>query len=252
MSSTAENNQTKSGNKANSIDLPRHVAVIMDGNGRWALKHGLPRIEGHRAGVEKIRMILSVLGEAGVKYVTIYAFSTEYRSRPRSEVLGIIGILEKVIETETERLHQNGIRIIHLGRSEHLTKKLRTSVARAQDLTKHNKTMTLCVAFDYGSRSEIIRAIKQIISDGIPAPEIEETVLNKYLYTHNIPDPDLIIRTGGEKRLSNFLLWQSAYSELYFTPVHWPDLQMEQINEALNEFTNRKRRFGSLAKDSKT
>ena len=148
MSSTPENNQTKSVNEPNSIDLPQHVAVIMDGNGRWALKQGLPRIEGHRAGVEKIRMILNVLGEAGVKFITIYAFSTENWSRPRSEVLGIMGILEKVIETETERLHQNGVRIIHLGHSERLTRKLRLSVAHAQNLTIHNKLMTLCIAFD--------------------------------------------------------------------------------------------------------
>ena len=249
MSSIWENKQTISGHNANPIDLPRHVAIIMDGNGRWALKKGLPRTEGHKAGVEKIRMILKVLGEAGVKFVTIYAFSTENWSRPKSEVLGIMGILEEVIETEIERLHQNGVRIIHLGRSDRLAKKLRTSVNHAQDLTKHNQSMTLCIAFDYGGRAEILRAIKQILSDGISRKEIGETLLNKYLYTHNIPDPDLIIRTGGEKRLSNFLLWQSAYSELYFTPVNWPDLETKQIVEALNAFASRRRRFGSLEKD---
>ena len=249
MSSIWENKQTISGHIASPIDLPRHVAIIMDGNGRWALKKGLPRIEGHKAGVEKIRMISKVLGEAGVKFVTIYAFSTENWSRPKSEVLGIMGILEEVIETETERLHQNGVRIIHLGRSDRLAKKLRTSVNHAQELTKHNQSMTLCIAFDYGGRAEILRAIKQIMADGISRKEIGETLLNKYLYTHNIPDPDLIIRTGGEKRLSNFLLWQSAYSELYFTPVHWPDLEPKQIIEALNEFASRRRRFGSLEKD---
>ena len=249
MSSIWENKQTISGHNANPIDLPRHVAIIMDGNGRWALKKGLPRIEGHKAGVEKIRMILKVLGEAGVKFVTIYAFSTENWSRPKSEVLGIMGILEEVIETEIERLHQNGVRIIHLGRSDRLAKKLRTSVNHAQDLTKHNESMTLCIAFDYGGRAEILRAIKQILSDGLSRKEIDETLINKYLYTHNIPDPDLIIRTGGEKRLSNFLLWQSAYSELYFTPVHWPDLETKQIVEALNEFASRRRRFGSIEKD---
>lgn len=249
MSSIWENKQTISGYNANPIDLPQHVAIIMDGNGRWALKKGLPRIEGHKAGVEKIRMILKVLGEAEVKFVTIYAFSTENWSRPKSEVLGIMGILEEVIETETEKLHQNGVRIIHLGRSDRLAKKLGSSVNYAQELTKHNQSMTLCIAFDYGGRAEILRAIKQILSDGISSKEIGETLLNKYLYTHNIPDPDLIIRTGGEKRLSNFLLWQSAYSELYFTPVHWPDLEPKQIIEALNEFASRRRRFGSLEKD---
>lgn len=248
MSSIPENKQTISGNNPNPIDLPLHVAIIMDGNGRWALKKGLPRIAGHRAGVDKIRMILNVLGEAGVKFVTIYAFSTENWSRPKSEVSGIMGILEDVIETETERLHQSGVRIIHLGRSDRLGRKLRTSVDHAQNLTKHNQAITLCIAFDYGGRAEILRAIKQILSDGISGQEIEETLLNKYLYTHNIPDPDLIIRTGGEKRLSNFLLWQSAYSELYFTPVHWPDLQAKQIVEALDEFASRRRRFGSIEK----
>jgi len=197
-------------------------------------------------------MILNVLNTAGVKFVTIYAFSTENWSRPRSEVVGIMGILERVIKRETEKLHKNGVRIIHLGREDRLSEKLRMSVNHAQNLTKNNQSMTLCIAFDYGGRTEILRAIKQIVSDGISANQIEEPLLSKYLYTHNIPDPDLIIRTGGDKRLSNFLLWQSAYSELYFTPVNWPDLQTEQIHEALREFARRRRRFGSLEKDPMT
>ena len=218
----------------------------MDGNGRWATQRGLPRLSGHRAGVERIRTILQYLGEYGVQYVTLYAFSTENWSRPSEEVSGILEILSEVIETETKALHQKGVKILHLGRTDRLPAHLREAVERSQDMTKHNKRMTLSVAFDYGGRSEILEAVKAIVKDGLSFDDLNEATFSKYLYTTSVPDPDLIIRTGGEQRLSNFLLWQSAYSEFFSTPTHWPDLGPEDIKKAINAYSSRQRRFGAV------
>ena len=227
-------------------ETPKHVAIIMDGNGRWAEERGLPRLEGHRAGVEKIRSVLDILARRGVKFVTLYAFSTENWNRPDDEVEGIMGILRQVIHEETTALHEQGVRIVHLGRTDRLLPDLREAVSEAQELTQHNDTVTLSVAFDYGGRSEIVEAVRNIIRSGVNADDVDEAMLTRHLYTDGIPDPDLIIRTGGEYRLSNFLLWQSAYSEFFTTPVTWPDLDAEQVEEAIRAYRSRKRKFGAL------
>ncbi len=232
--------------QADGLHVPNHVAIIMDGNGRWAQQRGLPRLEGHRAGVDNIRSVLEALGDYGVKYVTVYAFSTENWNRPENEVAGLMTILQEAIHSETEALHGKGVRILHLGRIDRLGPELQEAVAFAQELTKNNSTITLSVAFDYGGRAEILAAVHKIVQDGISAEQIDEALFSKYLYSNNLPDPDLIIRTGGELRLSNFLLWQSAYSEYYPTPTLWPDLGETDIARAMESFSQRQRRFGAL------
>ena len=236
-------------NGRDAAEIPHHVAIIMDGNGRWAEDKGLPRIEGHRAGVEKIRSVLDALARRRVKFVTIYAFSTENWNRPDDEVEGIMSILRDVIHQETRALHEQGVRVVHLGRSDRLLPDLREAVSQAQDLTQHNTAITLCVAFDYGGRSEIVEAVRQIVRSGAKPEEVDEELLSSHLYTHDIPDPDLIIRTGGEYRLSNFLLWQSAYSEFYTTTVPWPELSATHVEEAICAYGRRKRKFGALTPD---
>jgi undecaprenyl diphosphate synthase len=229
-----------------NLNVPLHVAVIMDGNGRWASNQGLPRLDGHRAGVKRIRLVLEKLASFGIKYVTIFAFSTENWSRPQTEVSGLMGMLREVIDLESQSLHKLGARIIHLGRRDRVDPDLLNAINKAQELTKHNNYITLCVAFDYGGKDEILQAIKRIIIDGITPSEINETLFANYLYTQGIPDPDLIIRTGGEQRISNFLLWQSAYSEFYSTNTFWPDLGPVDIEKAIAAYRNRGRRFGKV------
>ena len=229
-----------------SLQSPLHVAIIMDGNGRWAEQRSLPRLEGHSAGVANLRRVLELLADYGVKYVTIYAFSTENWNRPRHEVEGIMAILQEVIHRETEALHERGVRILHIGRTDRLSPELQEATTYAQKLTKDNDALTLSVAFDYGGRAEILEATRQIILDGIPPEQLDEAIFNHYLYTAQLPDPDLIIRTGGELRLSNFLLWQSAYSEYYSTPTLWPDLGDTDIARAIESYSQRQRRFGTL------
>ncbi len=228
---------------------PIHVAIIMDGNGRWASKRGLPRLAGHRAGVDNIRPVLEALSEYGVKYVTVYAFSTENWNRPHAEVEGLMILLWEAIQRETQALHERGVRILHLGRVDRLSSELQEAVNYAVELTKDNQAMTLSVAFDYGGRSEILEAVKQIMRDGVTSDGLDEALFSDYLYTAHLPDPDLIIRTGGELRLSNFLLWQSAYSEYYPTPTLWPDIGETDIAAAMESFSQRERRFGSLQRE---
>ena len=237
---------TRSKRKKTHLRVPYHVAIIMDGNGRWATQQGLPRLEGHRMGVENIHVVLDCLGDYGVKYVTLYAFSTENWTRPADEVEGLMVILQEFIYRETEALHEKGVRILHLGGADRLPQGLRDAVAYAQELTKDNTSIYLSVAFDYGGRAEILRAVKQIIQEGLPSEELDEVVFGRYLYTAGQPDPDLIIRTAGEQRISNFLLWQSAYSEYYTTPTLWPDLGHEDLAKAIESFGQRHRRFGAL------
>jgi len=211
--------------------LPCHVAIIMDGNGRWARQRGLPRIAGHRAGAKNIRKVVEAFANYGVKYLTLFAFSTENWSRPQKE---------------TKAFHEANIKLRHIGKLDRLPVELRRKVESATEFTKDNTRMTLCLAFDYGSRSEVVDAVR-CIKEGNVSPEgISETIFSSYLDTADIPDPDLIIRTGGEIRLSNFLLWQAAYSELYFTPVLWPDFNKKEIEKALLDYRQRQRRFGSL------
>jgi undecaprenyl diphosphate synthase len=225
---------------------PQHVAIIMDGNGRWAKKRHLPRLVGHNAGSENIRPVVKIFTNYGVKYLTLYMFSTENWSRPRTEVAGLLSLLGRKIDQETEAFHQENIRLIHLGRLDRLSRKLREKVKAAVELTKNNTGLTLCLAFDYGGRDEIVQAVRRIVDAGIVGNNIDESMFAHYLYSHNIPDPDLVIRTAGESRLSNFLIWQSAYSEFYFTPVLWPDFGLKDVEEALSEYKRRKRRFGKI------
>jgi undecaprenyl diphosphate synthase len=229
-----------------ALKVPRHVAIIMDGNGRWAKKRGLPRLAGHRAGVDNIRRVLEELARLGVKYVTLYAFSTENWNRPKEEVAGIMELLREVIHEETQALHKRGVRIIHLGRKDRLSPELKEAVNYAQELTKNNTEITLCVAFDYGGRAEVIDAVRRIVRDGVPPEGIDEELFSRYLYTAGLPDPDLVIRTGGELRLSNFLLWQSAYSEYYSTPTLWPDFDGGELEKAIRAYSKRQRRFGTV------
>jgi undecaprenyl diphosphate synthase len=225
---------------------PRHVAIIMDGNGRWAKKRHLPRLIGHNAGSENIRPVVKIFADYGVKYLTLYMFSTENWNRPRIEVAGLLSLLARKIDQETQAFHQENIRLVHLGRLDRLSQKLREKVQAAVELTKNNTGLTLCLAFDYGGRDEIVQAARRIADAGIPGNNIDESLFVRYLYGTDIPDPDLVIRTGGESRLSNFLIWQAAYSELYFTPVLWPDFGVEDVEEALSEYKRRQRRFGKI------
>ena len=226
--------------------LPRHVAIIMDGNGRWAKQRGLPRIEGHRAGAKNVRKVARAFADHGIKYLTLFAFSTENWDRPKEEVTGLLHLLSQSIDEEIQRFHQANIKLVHIGKPDRLSLELRRKVEAATELTKDNTRMTLCLAFDYGSRSEIVDAVR-CIKEGNVSPEgISETIFSSYLGTADIPDPDLLIRTGGEFRLSNFLLWQVAYSELYFTPVSWPDFNEKEIEKALLDYEQRQRRFGNL------
>lgn len=226
--------------------LPRHVAIIMDGNGRWARQRGLPRIAGHRAGAKNIRKVVEAFANYGVKYLTLFAFSTENWSRPQKEIHGLLRLLSSSIDKETKAFHEANIKLRHIGKLDRLPLELGRKVKSATEFTKDNTRMTLCLAFDYGSRSEMVDAVR-CIKEGNVSPEgINETIFSSYLDTADIPDPDLIIRTGGEIRLSNFLLWQAAYSELYFTPVLWPDFNKKEIEKALLDYRQRQRRFGSL------
>lgn len=226
--------------------VPQHIAFIMDGNGRWAKQRGLPRLAGHRVGVDCLQRILEFLAERGVKYVTIYAFSTENWNRPAEEVQGIMELLHEALERQTQALHEKNVRVFHIGKVDRLSPDLRESVAAAQRLTRNNTGITLNVAFDYGGRDEILEAIRRIILDGVDPQQVDEALFTRYLYTAHSPDPDLIVRTGGELRLSNFLLWQSAYSEYYHTPVLWPDLDATELDKALEAFSSRQRRFGAV------
>lgn len=227
-------------------NVPVHVAFIMDGNGRWAQKQGLPRISGHEVGVQRIQGVLEALEPKGVKFVTLYAFSTENWGRPQDEVNGIMDIFSEAVAGQTAALHEKNVRIVHVGKTENLGADLRDAVSEAQRLTSKNTGITLNVAFDYGGRDEILEAVRRIIKDGINPDLIDEELFSRYLFTAHSPDPDLIIRTGGEQRISNFLLWQSAYSEYYSTPTLWPELDAAELALVLENFGNRRRRYGGL------
>ena len=226
--------------------IPQHVAIIMDGNGRWAMSRGMSRSEGHRAGTENVRHTIEAFAQAGVKYLTLYAFSTENWERPHTEVDTLISIIQEVIGPESANLHDSGVRIHHIGSLERLPPNLRQAIADSIELTRHNDRLNLCVAFNYGSRAEILEAVRRMISDGIDPEAVTSDSFTSYLYTADIPDPDLIIRTAGEMRLSNFLLWQAAYAEFYSTPVLWPDFDATEVRNAIDAYSARKRKFGRL------
>ena len=231
--------------------IPTHVAIIMDGNGRWAISRGLPRLAGHRAGTENLRRIITACTEFGVKYLTIYAFSTENWGRPREEVEGLMHILEDVIDKELAELNKEGVQLRHIGHLERLDPKLQEKVLEAIELTKNNKRLILNVAFNYGGRDEIVCAIQRILKDGILPEDVNADLVSQYMFTAGVPDPDLIIRTSGELRVSNFLIWQGAYSEWYVTSVYWPDFDKEELQKALDTFSQRDRRYGGLSRTVK-
>jgi undecaprenyl diphosphate synthase len=226
--------------------VPRHVAIIMDGNGRWAQQRGQPRLAGHRAGTENIRRIIEACVEAGVEVLTLYAFSTENWRRPGDEVSGLLAILGEVIDRETRNLHENGVRLRHLGTLQGVPASLQQRVLRAVELTRANTRLVLNVAFNYGGRAEIVAVARQLAAEGIQPDAITEELISARLQTGGLPDPDLIIRTGGEMRVSNFLLWQAAYAEFWSTPIFWPDFNRDELFRALAAFGQRKRRFGSI------
>ena len=227
--------------------VPTHVAMIMDGNGRWATSRGLPRLAGHRAGVENLRRIITACVEFGVKHLTIYAFSTENWGRPREEVDGLLFILNEVLDKELDELNRQGVQLRHIGRLEGLTPGTQKKVREAMIRTGNNDRLILNVAFNYGGRDEIVHAIQHMLADGVKADEVDGEMVSRYLYTAGQPDPDLIIRTAGELRVSNFLLWQGAYAEYYAADVYWPDFDKEQFRIALEHFGQRERRFGLIS-----
>lgn len=226
---------------------PQHVAIIMDGNGRWARERGLPRLAGHRAGTENLRRVVRAFASYGVQYLTIYAFSTENWSRPQKEVQGLWRLLGQVIRRERDQLHKEGVRLLHIGRRDRLFPQLLRDMDDAVELTKLNTGLTLSVALDYGGRDEIVEAVRRMMRAGLKPEEVTEETLSRNLYTACIPAPDLIIRTAGEMRLSNFLTWQSAYAEYYTTPAYWPDFSEQEIERALRAYSQRERRFGGTA-----
>lgn len=244
--SDAEHQQT-----AASTEVPHHVAIIMDGNGRWASARGMPRVEGHRRGVEAVRRTIRAAGELGIKVVTIFSFSAENWSRPASEVGELMGLLRRFIRNDLAQLHESGVRVRIIGEREGLEPDIARLLVEAEELTRNNTNLTLVVAFNYGARQEIVRAAKraaQLVADGKLKPDdITPDSFAGFLDAPDIPNPDLIIRTSGEQRLSNFLLWQSAYSELVFVPTYWPDFDRAALEAAIDSFRQRERRFGGLA-----
>jgi undecaprenyl diphosphate synthase len=232
--------------------IPKHVAIILDGNGRWAKARGLPRLAGHKAGTENLRTIISACVEFGIQYLTIYAFSTENWGRPDDEVQGLMQIIESVIDKELSELHANGVQLRHIGQLDRLSPSLQKKVLQAIELTKNNQRLVMNIAFNYGGRDEILCVIRHIIEDGISPEQVTEELVNSYLFTSGSPDPDLIIRTSGEMRLSNFLIWQGAYSEWYVTSTYWPDFDKACLLEAIIDYNQRDRRYGKLSDPPET
>jgi undecaprenyl diphosphate synthase len=228
--------------------LPKHIAIIMDGNGRWAQKNNLGRISGHRAGAESVRIIVEACREIGIQYLTLYAFSVENWMRPSREVRALMNLLVQYLKSEYKKMIRNDIRLNTIGQIENLPVNVREFLVKTVDSTSHCRGMVLSLALSYGGRDEIVRAVKKIVQNAVDGKmksiEISKDLVSNNLDTAGLPDPDLLIRTSGEYRLSNFLLWQSAYSELYFTEVLWPDFRTENLIEAILDYQNRERRFG--------
>jgi undecaprenyl diphosphate synthase len=234
--------------KINKANLPRHIAIIMDGNGRWAQKHTIGRIRGHKKGAQAVRATVRTCREIGIKYLTLFAFSIENWGRPAEEIEALMSLLEEYLTKETQELHKQGIKLTTIGEIDQLQPFVKEKLIYAKEMTANNNKMVLNLALSYGGRDEIISAVKKIIHDTkngkINSGEISKEVFSKYLNTAYMPDPDLLIRTSGEYRISNFLLWQLAYTELYFTPVLWPDFKKEDIFKAIASYQKRERRFG--------
>ncbi len=249
MSSTTEITQPRAA-ASDSYDIPRHVAIIMDGNGRWAAARGLPRVEGHRRGVEALRKTVRAARELGISILTIFSFSSENWSRPQSEIRDLLGLLRRFIRNDLADLHNSNVRVRIIGEREDLARDIQLLLQEAEDLTRNNDGLTLIVAFNYGARQEIARAARRLaleVAGGRLAPkDITPELLAQHLDLPELPDPDVIIRTSGEQRLSNFLLWQAAYSELVFVPINWPDFDRAALEGAIAEYRRRERRFGGL------
>jgi len=232
------------------FDMPRHVAIIMDGNGRWAAARSLPRVEGHRRGVEALRKTVRAAGELGIAVLTIFSFSSENWSRPQSEIRDLLSLLRRFIRNDLADLHKSNVQVRVIGDREDLAADIRGLLEEAENLTRHNDGLTLVVAFNYGARQEIARAARRLaleVAEGrLSANQITPELLGRHLDAPDLPDPDLIIRTSGEQRLSNFLLWQAAYSELIFVPINWPDFDRSALEGAIAEYRRRERRFGGL------
>ncbi|MDI6732188.1 MAG: isoprenyl transferase [Candidatus Margulisbacteria bacterium] len=237
-------------------NIPRHIAIIMDGNGRWAKERSLPRIAGHKEGSESVRAVLKAAADFGVKYLTLYAFSTENWKRPKEEVAFLMELFMQTIENEIAELMENRVRLQFLGRLYQFSKELQASMRAAAERTKNNDRITLNIMVNYGGRAEIVDAVNAIInerpatSDQRPTT-VNETAIEQHLYTCGIPDPDLLIRTASEMRVSNFLLWQIAYAEIYVTPIYWPDFRKEQLKEAIEAYQKRTRKFGKTEEQIK-
>jgi undecaprenyl diphosphate synthase len=235
---------------SDSFEVPRHVAIIMDGNGRWAAAHGMPRVEGHRRGVEALRRTVRAAADLGISVLTIFSFSSENWSRPPSEIRDLMGLLRRFIRHDLADLHKSNVRVRIIGERDDLDRDICLLLQEAEDLTRGNDGLTLVVAFNYGGRQEIAHAARRLaieVAEGrLAAEDITPERLGSFFHAPDIPDPDLIIRTSGEQRLSNFLLWQAAYSELVFVPVNWPDFDRAALEEAIREFRRRERRFGGL------
>jgi undecaprenyl diphosphate synthase len=226
--------------------VPRHIAIIMDGNGRWATARHLPRALGHRAGVEALRRTVQLCNDYSVPMLSVYAFSTENWGRPSDEVDALMGLMWETIRTDVDRLHREGVKLRHIGRREGLSADIQRAIEHMETLTQGNDRLTLNVCFNYGGRTEIVDAVRAIVAAGVPCDEISEELFERHLYTRGLPDPDLVIRTAGEMRLSNYLIWQVAYAEYYATPVLWPDFGHDDFVAALDAYAGRKRRFGKL------
>jgi undecaprenyl diphosphate synthase len=233
----------------NGYIIPQHIAIIMDGNGRWAKKRGLPRQAGHRQGAENLRRIVNACVEFGVKILTIYAFSTENWGRPESEIKGLMRIFARVLDQEIDDLNAQGVCLHHLGDLSGIEQKLQDKVRRAIEITKDNDTLILNVAFNYGGRAEILHATKMMLEDGISPDDLDEELFSSYLFTAGLPDPDVVVRTSGELRISNFLIWQAAYAEYYPTPALWPDFGREELYGAIVAYNQRERRFGLVTEE---
>jgi len=230
----------------------RHLAIIMDGNGRWATQRHLPRLAGHKAGVTALRRVVECATDENIEMLSVYAFSTENWGRPRAEVDGLMRLFWETIRSDLEKLHRDGVRLRHLGRLQDLSPDIQKAVRDSIELTCNNTRIGLNVCFNYGGRAELVDAVRQIVADGRNPEAITEELISSYLYTRDLPDPDMVIRTAGEMRVSNFLLWQSAYSEYYATPTLWPDFGREDLREALGSYYQRQRRFGRLSVPSTT
>jgi len=231
---------------ADITKLPDHIAIVMDGNRRWADKRGIPRIQGHEAGLENLRRVAGYLNDYHVEYASVFVFSTENWNRPRDEVDGLMNLLKRRIDDVASDFDSDNIRLRHLGSLDGLSDGITSRVQKAIELTRNNTGLTLNLAFNYGGRAEIVSAARRIIKEGLAVDKLTEKTFSEYLYTDGIPDVDLLIRTGGELRISNFLIWQSAYAEYFFSDLLWPDFDKAELDKALLTFSGRQRRFGRL------